>query len=87
MIFLRKSSLKISFRFHSHSSSSSSRKLKDILISISEQVVKTSKEQLSKHDQAKIIIDNEQSIKDAIRTIGEHHMIEHAVFKLLCKSH
>lgn len=75
----------VEFSIPSNSRSSSSRKLKDILISISEQVVKTCKEQLSKHDQAKIIIDNEQNIKEAIRSIGEHHVIEHAVFKLLCK--
>jgi hypothetical protein len=62
-----------------------SRKLKDILISLSEQVVKTARDQLDKYDKAKIIIDNEQNIKDAIRAIGDHHVIEHAVFKLLCK--
>ena len=60
------------------------RKLKDVLISLSEQVIKTTRDELSKHDKAKIIIDNEQTIKDAIRAIGEHHVIEHAVFKLLC---
>ena len=57
-----------------------------MLISLSEQVVKTAKEQLEKHDRAKVIIDNEQNIKDAIKAIGESHVIEHAVFKLLCKS-
>ena len=62
------------------------RKLKEVLISLSEQVVKTAKEQLEKHDRAKVIIDNEQNIKEAITAIGEHHVIEHAVFKLLCKS-
>ena len=62
-----------------------SRKLKDILISLSEQVVKTTKDELTKHDKAQIIIDNEQNIKDSIKAIGEHHVIEHAVFKLLCK--
>jgi hypothetical protein len=61
------------------------RKLKDILISLSEQVVKTTRDELAKYDKAKIIIDNEQNIKDAIRAIGENHVIEHAVFKLLCK--
>jgi hypothetical protein len=61
------------------------RKLRDVLISISEQVVKTTREELTKYDKAKIIIDNEQNIKDAIQAIGEHHVIEHAVFKLLCK--
>jgi len=61
------------------------RKLKDILISLSEQVVKTTRDELAKYDKAKIIIDNEQNIKDAIQAIGEHHVIEHAVFKLLCK--
>ena len=74
------------YSFDLFDQSLSSRKLKDVLISISEQVVKTSSEQLAKHDQAKIILDNEQNIKDAIRSIGEHHVIEHAVFKLLCKS-
>jgi hypothetical protein len=59
--------------------------LKDILISLSEQVVKTTRDELAKYDKAKIIIDNEQNIKDGIRAIGEHHVIEHAVFKLLCK--
>jgi hypothetical protein len=48
-------------------------------------VVKTTREELTKYDKAKIIIDNEQNIKDAIQAIGEHHVIEHAVFKLLCK--
>lgn len=62
------------------------RKLKDILISLSEQVVKTTRDELAKHERAKVIIDNEQNIKDAIRAIGEHHVIEHAVFKLLCES-
>lgn len=61
------------------------RKLKDVLISISEQVVKTTRDELAKYDKAKVIIDNEQNIKEAIRAIGEHHVIEHAVFKLLCK--
>jgi hypothetical protein len=61
------------------------RKLKDVLISLSEQVIKTTKDELAKYDKAKIIIDNEQNIKDAIRAIGEHHLIEHAVSKLLCK--
>ncbi len=61
------------------------RKLKEVLISLSEQVVKTTRDELAKYDKAKIIIDNEQNIKDAIRAIGEHHVIEHAVFKLLCK--
>ncbi len=61
------------------------RKLKDILISLSEQVVKTTRDELAKYDKAKIIIDNEQNIKDAIQAIEEHHVIEHAVFKLLCK--
>ncbi|CAF0875829.1 unnamed protein product [Adineta ricciae] len=59
------------------------KKLKEVLISLSEQVVKTAKEQLEKHDRAKVIIDNEQNIKKAITAIGEHHVIEHAVFKLL----
>ena len=62
-----------------------SRKLKEILISLSEQVVKTTRDELAKCDKAKIIIDNEQNIKDAIRAIGEHHVADHAVFKLLCK--
>jgi hypothetical protein len=55
------------------------------LISLSEQVIKTTREQLEKHGKAKVIVDNEQNIKDAIRAIGEHHVIEHAVFKLLCE--
>ncbi|CAF3447699.1 unnamed protein product [Rotaria socialis] len=59
------------------------RKLKDVLISISEQVVKTTRDELNKFDRAKIITDNEQQIKDAIIVIGENHVIEHAVFKLL----
>ncbi|UJR13500.1 hypothetical protein I4U23_000514 [Adineta vaga] len=59
------------------------KKLKDILISLSEQVVKTTKEQLEKYDKSKIIVDNEQNIKEAIIAIGETHVIEHAVFKLL----
>ena len=62
------------------------RKLKDILISLSEQVIQTTRVELAKHGQEKVIVDNEQNIKDAIRAIGEHHVIEHAVFKLLCKS-
>lgn len=62
------------------------RKLKDVLISLSEQVVKTTRDELMKYDKAKIIVDNEENIKNAIRTIGEHHVIEHAVFKLLCES-
>ena len=61
------------------------RKLKDILISLSEQVVKTTREQLAKYDKASIITNNEGAIKDAIRAIGDQHVIEHAVFKLLCK--
>ena len=69
-----------------HRPASFLRKLKDILISLSEQVIKTTREELGKHDRAQVIIENEQNIKDAIRAIGEHHVIEHAVFKLLCKS-
>ena len=61
------------------------RKLKEILISLSEQVIKTSREQLTKYNKAQVIIDNEQNIKDAIKVIGDQHVIEHAVFKLLCK--
>lgn len=61
------------------------RKLKDILISLSEQIIKTTRDELIKYDKAKIIIDNEQNIKDSIKAIGEHHLIEHPVFKLLCK--
>lgn len=61
------------------------RKLKDVLISLSEQVVKTTRDELSKYNKEKIILDNEQQIKDAIKVIGESHVIEHAVFKLLCK--
>jgi hypothetical protein len=48
-------------------------------------VVKTTRDELTKYNKEKIIIDNEQNIKDAIRAIGENHVIEHAVFKLLCK--
>ncbi|CAF0801926.1 unnamed protein product [Adineta steineri] len=59
------------------------KKLKEILISLSEQVVKTTRDELAKYDKSKIITDNEQNIKDAIKAIGEHHVIEHAVFKLL----
>jgi len=59
------------------------KKLKDILIALSEQVIKTTRDELAKYDKAKIIIDNEQNIKDAIRAIGDQHVIEHAVFKLL----
>ncbi|CAF3803194.1 unnamed protein product, partial [Rotaria sordida] len=59
------------------------KKLKDILISLSEQVIKTTRDELDKYDKAKIIIDNEENIKDAITAIGQHHVIEHAVFKLL----
>lgn len=86
MIFQKKSSLilffnssRIYFFFFSY------RKLKDVLISLSEQVYKTTRDELTKYDKAKIVIDNEQNIKDAIQAIGEHHVIEHAVFKLLCK--
>jgi hypothetical protein len=86
MIFLKKSLFELEkFFFSKKSLCSYSRKLKDVLISLSEQVIKTTKNELSKYDKAKIIIDNEQNIKDAIRAIGEHHVIEHAVFKLLCK--
>lgn len=56
-----------------------------MLISLSEQVVKTCREQLAKYDKAQIIIANESNIKESIRAIGDHHVIEHAVFKLLCK--
>lgn len=61
------------------------RKLKDVLISLSEQVVKRTREELEKHDKAQIIVDNEPSIKEAIKSIGDQHVIEHAVFKLLCE--
>ena len=56
-----------------------------MLISISEQIVKITRDQLEKYGKEKIIIDNEENIKDGIRTIGEHHLIQHPVFKLLCK--
>ncbi|CAF1190845.1 unnamed protein product [Rotaria sp. Silwood1] len=59
------------------------KKLKDVLISISEQVIKTTHDELIKYDKANIIINNEINIKDSIKAIGEHHVIEHAVFKLL----
>ena len=48
-------------------------------------MVKTTREQLAKYDKASIITNNEGAIKDAIRAIGDQHVIEHAVFKLLCK--
>lgn len=88
MIFLKKSLFLIFFDKHKRKIrlSFSFRKLKDILISLSEQVVKITKDELAKYDKAQIIIDNEQNIKDAIKAIGEHHVIEHAVFKLLCKT-
>lgn len=62
------------------------RKLKEILISLSEQIVKSSREQLTKFDKEKLIVENEEKLKESIRSIGDQHVIEHPVFKLLCKS-
>jgi len=45
--------------------------------------VKTTRDELEKFNKAQIIIDNEQTIKDAINAIGDPHVIQHAVFKLL----
>jgi len=59
------------------------KKLKEILISLSEQIVKTSREQLTKFDKEKLIVENEEKIKESIRSIGDQHVIEHPVFKLL----
>ena len=48
-------------------------------------MIKTTREQLANYDKANIITNNESAIKDAIRAIGDQHVIEHAVFKLLCE--